>query len=230
MSIERELKFSTTEEHVPSISELRAAIGASDLDLAQPAVVRQVDSYYDTAAGDLEAAGWALRIRRRKGVTLATLKGEAKREGALHSRAEIEVEMSGSSDESPAGADTFAAWPAAITAALPGGVEPERLVVQLELHVRRVAVAVSRSGLLVAELAFDEVDCRPPGQARAELGLRDSPHFTFNEVEIEAKDASGSLEALAELARAVGSLVPLTPSATSKLERARVLLGPFLES
>lgn len=227
MHIERELKFSTTEEHVPSLTELRSALGESRLELAQPQIDRHVDSYYDTADGELEAAGWALRVRRRGERSFATLKGAAAREGALHSRKELEVELraGGAGEPAKSGAD----WPAEIVAALPDTVDPATLEVQLELHVRRVAVAVTRSGRQVAELAFDEVECRPPGQLESGLALRDAPHFTFNEIEIEATTQDVGMEVLEELADSLGSLLPLTPSATSKLERARVLLGPFLE-
>lgn len=244
MHIERELKFSTTEEHVPSLAELRGALaeqGAARLELSPAAIARHVDSYYDTAEGHLLAAGWALRRRQRGDATLATLKGAAEVSGALHARQEIETELD------PAAARALAAgtWPPVIAAKLSEHVEAARLRVLLELHVRRVTVGVTRVGAttagvsergqerhgsVLAELAFDEVVCTPPGQAASGRPLRDSPHFIFHEVEIEAADGSpASAAALDELARAVASILPLTPSTTSKLERAKTLLGPFLE-
>ena len=50
MGVERELKYSTTEEHVPSHAELAAATRDSGLELGAPTVERYVDVYYDTPA------------------------------------------------------------------------------------------------------------------------------------------------------------------------------------
>ena len=72
----------------------------------------------------------------------------------------------------------------------------------------------------MAELAFDAVECRAPG--------REDAAVRFNEVEVEAlaegDDAVGRMRALAD---AVGTIVPLTPSSASKLERALALLAAF---
>lgn len=235
MAIERELKFSTTDEHVPSPAELRLALGASRLELSAPLVRRHTDRYFDDEQGRLAAAGWALRLRRGDASASATLKGEAVVAGALHARREVEEELS---LEAAAALEAEGRWPAAIAAALPSGVDGERLLAQVELRVRRVALLALRAGTPLAELAFDEVTCALPPRPRQAADERDwhgSPRFTFHEVEVEAltgarggSEADG-LAAINELAEAVGAVLPLTPSTTTKLERAKVLLGPFLE-
>ena len=254
MKIERELKFSTTEEHVPSLAELRQALGSSDLELPSMSIRRHIDSYYDDAHSSLQRAGWALRKRRSRGVssertpsatgagtgsgstdgsasrTVAALKGAAQLDGALHSRQEIEVELDAGREPSDPG------WPAAILAALPPAVDPRLLRELVELRVRRVVVPVMRAGFAVAELSFDEVVCSVPDSGNpsaAGATLEETPHFTFHEVEIEAldddSDGTTSLATLEEVAAAVMESLPLVQSSTSKVQRATTLLGPFIE-
>lgn len=244
MPIERELKFSTTDEHVPSLAELRLALGSSSLELSPAEFTRHVDVYYDDENGGLRRAGWALRRRRSADSTIVTLKSENQRAesqqlggqqeqaapmtGALHSRREIEVELSAIDDETMAGG-----WPAEVVAAMPQWIDKTALRQEVELRVRRVATVAVRAGTPVAELAFDEVVCALPGTTDSGTPLRDTPHFTFYEVEIEAltgQAGDGSDHAaLTELAEAVTNLLPLTTSTTSKFERSITLLGPFLE-
>lgn len=208
MDVERELKYSTTDEHVPSHAELAAATRDSGLELGSPTVERYVDVYYDTPRGELRAAGAALRRRHRPSVTLATLKGAATRDGELHARPELEVPMAGDG------------WPGEVLAALPASADPEALAPVAELWVERVRLVASDARGPVAELAFDAVECRAPG--------REDAAVRFNEVEVEAlakgDDAVGRMRALAD---AVGTIVPLTPSSASKLERALALLAAF---
>ena len=61
MHIERELKFSTTEEHVPSLTELRSALGESRLELAQP----QIDRHATGLAVGRKLVGNALKSGER---------------------------------------------------------------------------------------------------------------------------------------------------------------------
>ena len=209
MDLERELKYSTTEEHVPSQAELTAAIADTGLTVDPPEVARYVDVYYDDEAGRLRAAGVALRRRYRPSGTYATFKGAASRDGDLHSRPELEL---------PVGEDD--GWPEEVLAALPGPVGPDLLAPLAELWVQRVRTVARAGGAPVAELAFDAVECRAPGQ--------DASSVTFNEVEIEALvDGEAALGSMRALAEAVDTLVPLTPSSSSKLERALALLAVF---
>lgn len=246
MKIERELKYSTTEEHVPSLAELRQALGSSELEFTAMSIRRHVDSYFDDPEQSLQRAGWALRQRRSESVaggssrleTVVTLKSGAELSGALHSRREIEVPLT-EPPELPA-----SGWPTAIVTALPSEVDLSALRELVQLRVRRVIVPVVRRGATVAELSFDEVVCAVPGDA----ALEDTPRFTFHEVEIEALgDAhafgggdlpadhevapydTGVLATLTAVAAAVRELLPLVESSSSKLERAIALLGPFLE-
>ncbi len=208
MGVERELKYSTTEEHVPSHAELAAATRDSGLELGAPTVERYVDVYYDTPAGGLRAAGAALRRRHRPSGAYATLKGPATRHGELHARPELEVPLSGD------------AWPGEVLAALPADADPEELAPVAELWVERVRLVANDARGPVAELAFDAVECRAPG--------REAATVTFNEVEVEALAEGEDVEGrMRDLADAVGTIVPLTPSSASKLERALALLAAF---
>jgi len=209
VDVERELKYSTTEAHVPSLAELEAATRGSGLALGTPTVERYVDVYFDTPAGDLRAAGFALRRRHRPSGTYATLKGAVRLEGGLHSRPELELPL-----------DADGSWPAAVLAALPPGADRGRLAPVAELRVERVKLVARDERGPVAELAFDAVEC---GSTSHEGGT-----VTFNEVEVEALGHGADVEdRMRALADAVGTIVPLTPSSASKLERALALLSAF---
>lgn len=209
MDVERELKYSTTDEHVPSHAELAAATAGSGLELETPTAERYVDVYFDTPAGDLRAAGVALRRRHRPKGTYATLKGAAARDGDMHTRSELEVPLP--DDEG---------WPHEVLAALPAATDPAGLAPVAELWVQRVRLVARDARGPVAELAFDAVECRAPGQ--------DATAVTFNEVEVEAlADDPDVEERMRALAAAVATVLPLTPSSSSKLERALALLSAF---
>ncbi len=206
---ERELKYSTTDEHVPSHAELAAAVAGTGLTLDAPTVERYVDVYFDSAERALVRAGVALRRRHRPSGTYATLKGAGSREGELHSRPELEVRL-----------EQDDAWPEAVLTALPEGAAAAGLAPIAELWVERVRLVARSEGAPVADIAFDAVECRAPGHEGGSV--------TFNEVEVEALDAGPESDAaLRALADAVGTLVPLTPSSHSKLERALALLAAF---
>lgn len=247
MKIERELKFSTTEEHVPSLAELRQALGSSDLELPSMSIRRHLDSYYDDADSSLQRAGWALRKRRTSGAssertnstaedaaasgpasgsasgsvsrTVAALKGAAQLDGALHSRPEIEIELD---VHAQPGSD----WPAEILAALPPLTDPLRLRALVELRVRRVVVPVVRAGVAVAELSFDEVVCSVPDSGpmtAAGATLEETPHFTFHEVEIEAldddSDGPADPSSLASLEQVAAAVKELLPLTQSSTSK-----------
>lgn len=209
MELERELKYSTTDDHVPSHAELTAAAAGTGLTLDTPTAERYVDVYFDTPDAALKAAGFALRRRHKRGGTYATLKGELRREGELHARRELELPL-----------DDGEAWPVQVLAALPAGASPDSLAPVAELWVQRVQVVARQGAAPVAELAFDAVECRAPGHAGGSV--------SFNEVEVEALAEGDAVDAaMRALAAAVATIVPLTPSTTSKLERALALLGAF---
>ncbi len=209
MDIERELKYSTTDDHVPSAAELAAALEGSDLSIGTPSVEHYQDVYFDTADGALQREGVALRKRHRPGRSFATLKGPVSLEDGVHARPELELPLT-----------TEGQWPPEVLAALPAGVMPERLAPLAELDVRRVRTVFALAGEDVADVAFDEVTCISPAQ--------DGSTVTFHEVEIEGlTDDPGAEVHMREVARAVETLVPLTLSSVSKLERALALLAAF---
>jgi len=209
VDVERELKYSTTEAHVPSRAELEAAVEGTGLEVGAPTVERYVDVYFDTPTGELRAAGVALRQRHRPSGAYATLKGTATQRGDLYSRPELEVPL-----------DDGQEWPAEVLVALPPLSDVAALAPVAELWVERVRVEAGDARGPLAELAFDAVECRSPGVLGASV--------TFNEVEVEALSDEPDVEdVMRALADAVGTLVPLTPSSSSKLERALALLAAF---
>ena len=91
MDIERELKYSTTDDHVPSAAEISAALDGTELSVGSPTVERYQDVYFDTPEGALANAGVALRKRHRPGRSYATFKGPLKLREGVHERQEIET-------------------------------------------------------------------------------------------------------------------------------------------
>lgn len=241
--MERELKFSTLDDHVPSVPELNLALDGSGLRVVPGRVSRHVDVYYDVD-GALAAAGYALRRRRRVGAgprtdtgvayfpVQVTLKSDSTVEGALHQRTEEQWQVG----------PTDPRWPeamAATVASVPGAGSVERLRPIVELSIRRVAFLVFAARdetTPLAEAAFDEVRCGVPPQAGAggtALGVHDSGDLvaTFHEVEIEAlTDDDASIGRLTVIADAIETVVKLTPSSASKLERAKALLDAIVGS
>lgn len=209
MDIERELKYSTTDDHVPSAAEIAAALDGTELSVGSLSVERYRDVYFDTEDGALNRAGVALRKRHRPGRSFATYKGPVTLREGIHSRRELESPLT------PEGG-----WPEDVLTVLPAGVAPERLTALAELDVRRVRLVAELAGRPVADVAFDEVTCLLPDQ--------DDSSVTFHEVEIESlTDDPGAEVHMQRLAKAVETLVPLTVSSVSKLERALALLSAF---
>ena len=244
--LERERKFSSPEGHVPSRAELALALEPTAFSVEAGRVVRQHDTYFDDARGSLRAAGWALRLRRVAGRTVATAKSAGRVAGAVHEREEIELEVP---DDAPT-------WPAEIVRALPTWVDPVAMVPVVLLDTARIAFTLRSDAGAVVELVFDEVRCRlpaddegsdgngaasperaegtpsddaertvdtdaPPGAARPF-----TPEALFHEVEIEAK-AGATDDDLTVVADTLAAILTLTPSSVNKLERALALLAPF---
>jgi len=209
VDIERELKYSTTDDHVPSAAEIASALDGTELSVGSLSVERYRDVYFDTEDGALNRAGVALRKRHRPGRSFATYKGPVTLREGIHSRRELESPLT------PEGA-----WPEDVLTVLPAGVAPEHLTALAELDVRRVRLVAELAGRPVADVAFDEVTCLLPDQ--------DDSSVTFHEVEIESlTDDPGAEVHMQRLAKAVETLVPLTVSSVSKLERALALLSAF---
>lgn len=239
MATERELKFSTADDHVPSTLELELALTGSGLSVVPGRVTRHVDVYYDVD-GQLAAAGLALRLRRSSAGLRVSLKADVRMTGgaasAMHERSELELPIAepareaGSTCGAP-GTGSVIAWPEPVLAALPAGVMRERLAPVAELRTRRAAFLITTAPVAngevapLAELAFDEVTCVAPGSA-----LVASAAALFHEVEIEwlgegSEFGPTALAGLETVAAAVGTVVNLTASPVAKLDRALVLLA-----
>ena len=203
--------------------QLATAPTLAAANLSPGITVDTADTYYDTADFRLLRQGWGLRIRRQQDRLLATLKAQRLDRGAaLYARTEIEETL-------PADA-TIAAradWPATLTTALDELVKPETPLTPIcHIQQRRVKRLVQRpaegdaadaptDATPFAELSIDAVsvalDDRAPVLAH------------FHELEVELLD--GDEAALVELAAAIAATLPVTPSQTSKLERALQLLA-----
>lgn len=233
MATERELKFSTADDHVPSTLELELALTGSGLSVAPGRVTRHVDVYHDVA-GQLATAGMALRLRRSSAGLKVTLKSGARvsgsTTGAMHERSELELIVHEPVDEAR-GAGAWRPWPQPVLAAMPAGVAVELLAPVAELRIRRVAFLITAAPgtngevTPLAELAFDEVMAVAPGSADLSNAAA-----LFHEVEIEwlgegEEVDSAALAGLETLAEAVGTIVNLTVSPVSKLDRALALLA-----
>lgn len=202
MAVERELKFSVTEDSWPPAAALAKALSHANFELGAAELIRQRDRYYDTATGHLRQAGLALRKRSVNAQSYATLKTQGQVADGMHEREELELPMAA------------ATWPEAIAAQLSPLVSLAQLRTQLELVTERLSNPVLRLGAPVAVLSFDTVRANYPGHDQ---------QVTFYEVEIEAQGAGApQLQAIAD---AVARTLPLTPSSASKLERASALLS-----
>jgi len=201
--IERELKFSLSEDHFPDRQELALVFEASSFRLEPVSSHRQRDRYFDDARRSLRRAGVALRRRTLAGRTLATLKMGGSVSGSLHTREEIELPFEGRE------------WPEEIRRRLSPIISLPALRRQLELTTERLRYLVKGSDREVALLSFDAVTASYPGSGQ-------SVHF--NEVEVEAL-GEATVEELQAVAVLVEQLLPLTPNSSSKLERAEALLA-----
>lgn len=205
MALERELKFSASEDHVPSRVELDATFLGEPFDVARARSSSVFDIYLDDDARNLQRAGLALRLRVVEGDTVATLKSKGVSTGALHEREELEL---------PAPGDVL---PAPIHARVSEHAAPEALQVRVELRTERVVYPIEKGGDTVAYLSFDAVEARRP----------DGPWGAhFHEVEVEAVGSVGT-EVLNAIAERVGAILALTANSSTKLERAEALLSLY---
>lgn len=205
VATELEHKFTLT-QGFPGEEALASCLAHLDLRLEPGESRVQHDRYFDSPAGTLRKAGYRLRQRHIGERRLATLKSVGTRTGSLRRREELELPLEGGG------------WPAAIRERLAPLVRLEDLAPWLELTTRRQPYLIYRDiygdDRKLAELAYDQVQAAQPGSSR---------HVSFEEVELEALAADeGELNRLAGALAEVGAF---TPSRSSKLGRARTLLG-----
>jgi CHAD domain-containing protein len=190
---------------IPNRRTYRALLHVSSLAsyaLVPAGTERVHDAYFDTSGGGLLAGGFACRLRSTDGSLLLTLKGLGGAEGAVHRRAEHQMQL-------PAWDPDPAAWPEGpardVALELAAGAPLEPLV---ELFQRRVLADVMDGERRVAELSRDAV--------RTEAGGRPASYYEL-EAELADTGTEADLEAIvAELMSTWG----LTPEPRSKFERA----------
>ncbi len=164
--------------------------------------VQVTDRYYDTSEGRLLAASFSCRLRSQGDQILVTLKGVGDADGAVHRRAEHEVELS-SEVLDPADWPPGAARELALE--LTGGAPLQPLVDLKQTREKRDLMDAERR---VAEVSLDEV--------RASSGKRPSCYY---ELEVELAPDGTEVD-LALVSDVLQSEHGLTPEPCSKFERA----------
>ncbi len=202
--VEIELKYLVLDEAAARRLLEEARVGPFE---AGPAhLPEQVeDRYVDAPDGALGRAGFAARLRRGREGVLLTLKSRSGGGSALHRREEIEAPAALTLD--PAG------WPPSparsVVLELCGDGPLAELVTIRQVRRTRQLRATGA----VAELSLDDVEIVDGGR----LAER------FEELEVELRE--GDEQPLHELAELLATDPGLTPSTTSKLERALAAVG-----
>lgn len=223
MALERELKYSSPDGVVPALANISAALAEVGAEATDLGALTHVDVYFDDADRAVQRAGLALRVRSTGGSRVATLKSRGSVMDGVHERDELEVALPSGTGPVPA------PWPAQFQAHLPGvalaALQPHMIITTL-----RHRFTLLEGGVPVAELAFDEVVCRPAAEVALQYAIDE---VMFHEVELEALTAGGRAPVPAAKLAAFGAqlqdLLPLYPSDITKLERATTLLAAFAE-
>lgn len=192
--------------------ELKLALGPEGPDALRhhplleeiaPGVAFLGNTYFDTPAGELEAARMALRLRRLDDRLLQTVKTRGEGGGGLSRRGEWEWQVPGP------GLDL--AGLAGLPPAALGRDVLERLEARFTTDFRRETWQLEHRGARI-ELALDE----------GEITAGDR-RVVIRELELELK--AGEPAALWSLAEALAEHVALRPSDTSKAARGGALLA-----
>jgi CHAD domain-containing protein len=198
--LEVEAKFSIPDE--PTFQRLLETISVAGFRLGDGTTTELHDRYLDTARGAFFAGGYACRIRRYDGRTLATLKGLGGASGAIHNRAELEVEL-----PEPLPIQDWPPGPARELALSLHADEP--LIPLFDIRQTRFSRPLYDGERAVAELSLDRVHVLQ-GESRA---------VTYLELEAEIL-ADGNAEDLGRLATELQEVWGLKPESLSKFERA----------
>ena len=159
-----------------------------------------VSTYFDTAARDLHAAGYTLRVRRQGDRRIQTIKAEGEAGAGLFVRPEWEREIEGDVPVIDAASGPIEQL-----------AEARPLAPQFVSDVARRSRQLSFNGAEI-EVAIDV------GEVRAGTAVQ-----PLAEVELELK--GGSAEALFALARRINQKVPLRLGVRSKSERGHALVS-----
>ncbi|WP_051013801.1 CYTH and CHAD domain-containing protein [Pararhodospirillum photometricum] len=171
---------------------------------APVATRRLVTRYFDTPAGALGRAGYALRVREEEGQRWQAIKTQGHAVAGVHVRGEWEGPVSG---ETP---DLACLPPGAPTAAVTALIADAPLLPLVVTDFQRTLKTV-RSGTTLVELALDVGEIRAGGRCEPLL-----------EVELEVK--AGPPSGLFPLALALCEVAPLTVSPHTKADRGAALL------
>ncbi len=181
------------------------------------AVAELYDRYLDTAEGDLQAGGFACRLRQENTHYVVTLKGLGAVSDAIHHRIEYEVDLPG-----PLRFEDWPASPARDLALRLSRGEP--LLPLLEVSQIRHRRWLRDGRRLVAEVSLDRFrfqQSRFQRERSPQEGTVGDVHLEL-EIELLADGHEGDLKHLAaELEERWG----LTPQPKSKLERGLTEFG-----
>jgi CHAD domain-containing protein len=201
--LEVEAKFRIPDEQ--TFQQLLEVISLAGFRLGDGTTTELYDRYLDTASGSFFAGGYACRIRRQNGRTLATLKGLGGASGAIHHRAETEVEL-----PEPLPPRDWPPGPARELALSLHADEP--LIPLFDLRETRTSRLLYDGDRAVAELSLD----------RVYMLKAESPVATYLELEAELL-ADGRAEDLSRLVTELQEEWGLRPEPHSKFERALFL-------
>jgi inorganic triphosphatase YgiF len=208
-TIEVELKLRAETDAPLRALTTMARLGPADLGPATE--VLELDRYLDTADGRLATAGWACRLRTRRGSHLLSLKGPPQHlaGAALHRRPEIE----GPADPALPPNEWPASHARARLLALSGGAP---LVERLALRQRRVERSATIGGTQVGTLSLDRVEVEQDGVQRGA--------FVAMELELDDAALGGGFDP-APLVAAMLATRGAAHEPHTKLERALALLA-----
>ena len=203
--MEVEAKFNIPDEG--TFQQLLDATSLAGFTLVEPVLLDLHDRYLDTQAGAILSGGYACRIRRQDGITLATIKGLGTVSGAIHHRMEHEVTL-----PQPLPPQQ---WPPGVARDIALRLsDNETLVPLFEASQARYRRHLCDRERIVAELNLDRVRLHRGSETGA----------SYLELEIELLPG-GSEEILAQLAEELQTQWGLLPQNQSKFERGLALFA-----
>lgn len=203
--MEIEAKFCIPDED--TFQRMLEATSLAGFNLVEPVLLDLHDRYLDTREGTILAGGYACRIRRQDGITLATIKGLGTVSGAIHHRIEHEVRLSQPLPPQQ--------WPPGVARDIALRLSEEKsLVLLFEVEQARHRRHLYDDDRVVVELNLD----------RGRLYRGTETGATYLELEAELLPG-GSEELLEQIAEELQVEWGLLPQNRSKFERGLELFG-----
>ncbi len=203
--MEIEAKFSIPDER--TFQRLLETSSLAGFQVDEATTTEMTDHYLDTEKRAIQTAGYACRMRHVDGHYVATLKGLGGTAGAIHRRAEYEVEM----------ADFLPPqdWPAGTVRDLALQIcDGEPLVLLFDIEQTRHKRCLHQGNRPVAEVSLDQV----------RLSRRGTVAASFSELEAELLPA-GTEHDLERLSGELQERWGLAPEARSKFDQALTLFA-----